>query len=99
MPKYKRQRMNYEYKDKENFLFFDQPQHIAQVPFGTNFNQNNFISSPTQELGHIDELFNWLDEENSKPTNAYSPVHDVYGMNHIPDFGFLAPTMTEIDFF
>jgi hypothetical protein len=82
---------------KENLNFFDQPQQIAQVPFVTNFN-NNYISSPTQEVGHIDELFNWLDEENSKSTNGFSSF-DEFGMNNIPDFGFLPPNMMEINFF
>jgi len=97
-PKYKRQRVDYKHTGKENFLFFNQPQQIAQVPFITNLN-NNLLSSPTQEVGHIDEIFNWLDEENTESNNKYSPFDDVFDMNHIPDFGFLTPTMTEINFF
>jgi hypothetical protein len=90
-PKYKRQRVNYEYMEKENFVFFDQFQQIAQVPL----ENNQCLSSPTQELGHIDELFNWLDEENSKSNNGFSS-YDVF---NIHEFGLLTPTMTEINFF
>jgi hypothetical protein len=100
-PKYKRQRVNYEYTGKENSSFSDQPQHIAQVPFATNYNYS-FLPSPPQELGHIDQLFNWLDGENGKSNNEYPPfnaMNDVFGINHVPDFGFLTPTMTEINFF
>jgi len=100
-PKYKRPRFNYEYTGKENFMFFDRPQQIAQVPFVTNFN-NNFLSSSTQGLGHIDELFNWLDEENSKSHHGFSPIdpiNDVFAINNVPDFGFLTPMMSEINFF
>ncbi len=100
-PKIKRERISYEYTGKENYGFYDQPQHMAQVPLNANFN-NNFLTSPTQEMGHIDELFNWLDGENSKSNNHYSPfdaINDVYGMNYAPDFGFLTPTIPEMNFF
>jgi hypothetical protein len=59
-PKVKRQRISYGYVGKENYACYDQPQHMAQVPFNANLN-NNCLTSPTQEIGHIDELFNWLD--------------------------------------
>jgi hypothetical protein len=100
-PKIKQERISYEYTGKENYGFYDQPQHMAQVPLNANFN-NNFLTSPTQEMGHIDELFNWLDGENSKSNNHYSPfdaINDVYGMNYAPDFGFLTPTIPEMNFF
>ncbi|CAF1141865.1 unnamed protein product [Rotaria sordida] len=100
-PKYKRQRIDYEYMEKENFSVFDQPQYIAQVPFATHFN-NKFLSSGTQELGHIDELFNWLDEEEKRSKNKFSvfdTVNDVFNMNNIPDLDLFTPNISEIDFF
>ena len=65
-----------------------------QVPYENNFD-NKYLSSPTQELGHIDELFNWLDGEDSKSNKEFSP-YDVF---NIHEYGLLTPTMTEIDFF
>jgi hypothetical protein len=92
LPKIKRERISYQYIEKENYDFYDQP----QVPFNTNFN-NNILTSPTQEMGHIDEFFNWLDGENNKSTNH--AINDTYGINYVPDFGFLTPTISEINFF
>jgi hypothetical protein len=93
-PKYKRQRVNYEYMEKENVVFFDQFQQTAQVPYENNIN-NKYLSSPTQELGHIDELFNWLDGEDCKSNKEFSPF-DAF---NIHEYGLLTPTMTEINFF
>jgi len=91
-PKSKRQRINHEYMEKENFIVNNQPyKQYAQVPFHTNFNNK---CPPTPELGHIDELFNWLDEENTKPNNDYPSMH---GVNDV--FGFLTPPMIEMNFF
>lgn len=87
--------------EKENFGIFDQPQSAAQVPLDNNYT-NNVFSFETQELGHIDEVFNWLDEENNKAKNKYSAfehVPDIFGMDHMQDFGFLTPTIPEINFF
>jgi PAS domain S-box-containing protein len=92
LPKIKRERVCYQYIEKENYDFYDQP----QVPFNTNLN-NNILTSPTQEMGHIDEFFNWLDGENNKSTNH--AINDTYGINYVPDFGFLTPTISEINFF
>ncbi|CAF3226847.1 unnamed protein product [Rotaria socialis] len=100
-PKSKPQIVNYQYVEKENYGFFNQPQYRAQVPFETNF-KNEFSPSKTQEVGYIDDLFNWLDEENKKPKNkvaVYDIIHDVFDLDHGQDFGLLTPTISEINFF
>jgi hypothetical protein len=100
-PKSKRQRVNYEYFENENCIFIDQPQQIPRYTFETNNNNENFLSSRTQELGHIDELFNWIDEEKSKSNYNFPPfdnINDVFGMNNVHDFGFMASTIPEFNF-
>lgn len=92
-PKAKRQCLDYQHVEKENFIRFQSPQQYAQVPYETNFN-HHFSPPPKQELGHVDELFNWLDEGNMKSTN------DVSSYNvHSDVFGFLTPTTMEMSFF
>ena len=93
MPKYKRQRIDYEYIEKENFNSIHASKQYAQVPYEVNCS-NKFLISSKQELGHIDELFNWLDEENIESNNDMS-IFNV----HYDAFGFLTPTMTEMNFF
>ncbi|UJR16268.1 hypothetical protein I4U23_003175 [Adineta vaga] len=92
-PNAKRQRFDYQHIEKENFVRYQSPQQYAQVPYETNF--HNYFSPPLkQELGHIDEVFNWLDEENIKSN------HDVSSYNvHSDPFGLLTPTMMEMSFF
>ncbi|CAF1371648.1 unnamed protein product [Rotaria magnacalcarata] len=100
-PKCKPQIINYQYVEKENYGFFDQPQCMAQVPFETNF-KNECFPSKAQEVGHIDDLFNWLDEENKKSKNkvaVYDTIHDVFDLDHGQDFDLLTPTISEINFF
>ncbi|CAF1167110.1 unnamed protein product [Adineta ricciae] len=92
-PKPKRQCLNHQYMEKENLARFQSPQQYAQVPYETDFSYH-YSSLPKQELGHVDELFNWLDEGNMKSTN------DVSSYNvHSDMFGFLTPTTMEMSFF
>ncbi|CAF3888914.1 unnamed protein product [Adineta steineri] len=91
-PKYKRQRIDYEYMEKENFIHVNQYKQCVQVPYEMNF--NNKFSSSKQELGHIDELFSWLDEENKK-TNYDMATSNI----NYDEFGLLTPPMLEMNFF
>lgn len=100
-PKYKRQRTSYEYTEKENCSYFDVPQSSAQVPLENNSNVS-YVPAGKQELGHIDELFHWLEEENNKPRDKFSmydPIHDIFSMDHMHDFGLFATSLSDINFF
>lgn len=100
-PKYKRQRTHCEYEGKENHSYYDRSQYVAQVPYMTYMNHHE-MSSPKQELGHVDELFNWLEEENGKPCDyipSYNAIDDIYNLDTIPDMGFLMPNLPQMNFF
>ena len=101
-PKYKRQRTHYECVGKENYGYYDHSQYVAQVPSYMTYMNSHEMSSPKQELGHVDELFNWLEEENGKPGDyipSYNPIDEIYNFDTIPDLGFLTPMLPQMNFF
>jgi len=101
-PKYKRQRTHYECVGKENYGYYDHSQYVAQVPSYMTYMNSHEMSSPKQELGHVDELFNWLEEENGKPGDyipSYNPIDEIYNLDTIPDLGFLTPMLPQMNFF
>lgn len=80
----KRQHFNNEYTGKENVLYHEQQHNppVCDLPLETHL----FPAIHPPE--HIDELFKWLDEDNTK-------FIDFDGV----DLGFLSTSLTEIDFF
>lgn len=56
----KRQRIDYEYTGKENFLFHEHISPVSDFSLESQFFPTNQLSE------HIDELFPWLDEDNNK---------------------------------
>ena len=93
--------VNYQYSGNENLVCFDQAQMIPQLAYEHCFKNNLYSSgmSSKHELGHIDELFVWLDEEKGKGNTNSMPIDDLFAVNNYPDFRLLTPTMPELSFF
>lgn len=74
---------------------------IPQLAFehGCKSNLYSSVMASKHELGYIDELFVWLDEEKGKGNTNALPIDDLFAINTYPDFRLLTPTMPELSFF